>query len=672
VTPAATPDATAEAPNRVRLRVPEPEPEPIKRGQVTDPEEIRTRQAEEEHQAELEADAANTPPRKARQVSAEDEGKPQATRSERPLANEEFEAYKARLIAKGVPADQIHPGDFTAFHPDGKGGGHVTVGPDVNPLPEAERPTNLANPANAALDAESSLSHESIGHREAEMAGQAHEHDPQMEEAQASARAAVLDPDLTPQQRDTLMQDSAARLRGRDNGDNIYMYMDRYESPRQRRAPRDDTPAAGAPRTPDQFRPQDQQPSVIINHEALGMEPPASGGRSVQPEPASRAPATSSTPEEAPHTPPLAPPAPMTPATPAPGGTTEPAAPGVAPPAASTSAGPQSPSWGTRLGQVGQLFRPHVFGIGDAEPPKPAEVEAQQRKQYTADNQPAKGVERVNPAYPEPPGTPQQLEAMQQEISHLLATRAQAEQEAAHQDGRAQQCEANQGPIQQTLDDTTQGISAVQAHAQSVAAHDAANQAQQQRQQESQGLVAGYPSKATGLAVLSVPLAAWQGFTSMASYLPGDAGTKMTHMNEDANKMQSAFGDMGAQMLGVDGQQPARQAELQGDKGRLGATATQAQSSGEDLRTAQAGAQGLQQGNAEAQSEAEQLRDNATQQGQQMDAQASAKKEQAKTLSEQMQAWAAAHKAARQAAIDATAKRLQAEGKVNVKVEQHA
>lgn len=595
-----------------------------------------------------------------------------SARSEEPLSNADKQASIDDLLDMGVPRDQVKFGDRTSYNTKRD---VVTVGPNVNPLPPEQRPLGLANPANAAAERRAVLGHEALGHREAKQAGQTRT-ERWHEELQASVRAALLDPKLSPEQRQILIQDAAARRRIAPNDDTIFVWTERYQPPRQRRAPRDDTHAAGAPRTPEQFRPQDQLPSVIIDHEALGMTPPAGVHQARASEPQPSAAARAAAPQE------QTPAAPRTAPPERPPAISISAAPGRTTAAASTaqqpSEGPdgapatQSPTWGTRLEQVGQFFRPHVLGIGDPEAPKPEEVEAQQRKQYTADNQPAKGVERVNPDYPPPPGTPQQVEAMQQEISRLLAEKARAEQEAALQSSRADQCEANQGPIQQTVDDTTQGISAAQAHQQSVAAHDAANQAQQQRQQESQGLVAGYPSKAAGLAVLGVPLAAWQGFTSLASHLPGDAGTKMLQMNEDANKMQSAFVNMGAQMVGIDGQQPARQAELQGDAGRLDATATQAQGTQADLRTAQAGAQGLQQANSDAKSEAETLRDNATQQGQQLGDQADKKQEAAKTLSEQMQAWAVAHKAARQQAIEATKNRLQAQGKVNVRTTEHA
>src|SRR5262245_54469822 len=151
-------------------------------------------------------------------------------------------------------------------------------------------------------------------------------------------------------------------------------------------------------------------------------------------------------------------------------------------------------------------------------------------------------------------------------------------------------CEANQGPIQQTVADTRAGISAVQAQNEAIARREAVNQEQQQRQQESQKLVAGYPSRATGLTALNVPLTVWEGFTSLASHLPGEAGDSMLRMNKEARKLQDAFTQMGAEMFGAESAGPARQGELQSDAGRLEATGQQAQSSGEDLQTSREGA----------------------------------------------------------------------------------
>ncbi len=319
-------------------------------------------------------------------------------------------------------------------------------------------------------------------------------------------------------------------------------------------------------------------------------------------------------------------------------------------------------SWGTRAHQVGELFLPQVFGSGGAAPTY-AQQQATHRARFTDDNQPAEGVERVNPEYPPPPATPAEINAIQDEIMNLLTVRAAAEQEAENQSGRADRCEENQGPIRQTIDDTTAGISAVQAHDAAVARRTALNQEQQQRQQESQGLVAGYPSRATGLMALSVPLDAWQGFTSLASHLPGEAGDSMLRMNREARQMQDAFTQMGAEMLGVETAGPAREAELQGDQGRLESTAEQAEVSDGHLNTASEGAAGLQDANEAALAEANQREEAATGRADECTEGIGEREARADSLAEQLRAWAAAHAAARQAAIAATEQRLVSEGR---------
>jgi hypothetical protein len=327
--------------------------------------------------------------------------------------------------------------------------------------------------------------------------------------------------------------------------------------------------------------------------------------------------------------------------------------------------GPGTPTFGTRAHQVGALFLPQVFG-GGGEAPKYAQRQAAHRARFTGDNQPAEGVERVNPDYPSPPATPTQITAIQNEIMNLLAVRAAAEQEAQHQADRAGQCEENQGPIQQTVADTTAGITAVQAHDAAVARREAVNQEQQQRQQESAGLVAGYPSRAAGLAALKAPLAAWEGFTSLASHLPGEAGDSMLRMNQEAGKMQEAFDQMGAQIGGVDGAGPANEQGLQDDQARLKETGELAQASDEQLHTASTGAAGLQQANEAALAEANDRRKTATERAQESGDAAAEREEKANSLAEQLRAWGRLHAQARRRAVAATEQRLQKEGLIVV------
>jgi hypothetical protein len=335
-----------------------------------------------------------------------------------------------------------------------------------------------------------------------------------------------------------------------------------------------------------------------------------------------------------------------------------------------STGGPQpgstTPTFGTRAHQVGALFLPQLFG-GGGEPPTYAQRRAAHRARFTGDNQPAEGVERVNPEYPPPPATPAQITAIQNQIMNLLTVRAAAEQEAQQQADRADQCEENQGPIQQTIADTTAGISAVQAHDAAVARREAVNQEQQQRQQESEGLVAGYPSRAVGLTALTIPLAAWEQFTSLASHLPGEAGASMLRMNQEARKMQEAFDQMGAQMLGVESAGPTSEQGLQDDQALLDKTGQLARASDEQLHTASTGAVGLQQANEAALAEADDRRETATERAQESSDAAAEREAQADSLAEQLRAWSRLHAQARQQAVAATTQRLQSEGRIVVR-----
>lgn len=584
---------------------------------------------EPQSQAILPAAASPHPPSAAPRPVSEGQ-----TRSLQPLSPTDYAHYADMAVSMGMPREQIQSGSGnTAYIPGSFD--TLLIGPDIHPLPASERPTGLANPANAALEPRAVLGHEIIGHREAELMGQVRD-EPWHEELQASARAALHTPGLSREQSWLLLQDAAARRRFQTREGEIYINTERYGA--------SEDAATGGRRPPEHFRPQDQQPKVIVNREALDSNQTEAPPRNVTSILSSTSPGIPST---------------------------FVASAGAARTAVAqqTPGGPQSgsesPSWGTRAHQVGELFLPQLFGPS-GEAPTYEQQQAVHRARFTEDNQPAEGVERVNPEYPPPPATPAQITAIQNEILNLLAVRAAAEQEAETQAGRADHCEANQGPIQQTVEDTTAGILTVQAHDAAIARREAVNQEQQQRQQEAQGLTAGYPSRATGLAALTVPLAAWEGFTSLASHLPGEAGAKMLQMNREAQQMQDAFTQMGAEMLGVDNAGPARQAELQTDQGRLAATSEQAQTSNQELQTASAGAQGLQQANEAALAEASQRRDTATDRAQECSDAVAEREARADSLAEQLRVWAEAHKAARDQAIQATINRLQSEGKTIV------
>ena len=542
----------------------------------------------------------------------------QATRGTAPLTQSQYDQNAAMAVEMGMPPEQIHQAQgSTSYHP---GYDALLIGPDVNPLPVSERPADLANPANAALEPRAVIGHEVIGHREAALGGATRD-EVWHEELQASARAALHTPGLSDEQRDLLMQDAAARRRFQTRDGEIYIDTERHgRAAEARRAP-------VAPRGPD------DEPSVVIDPSLFEASPSPSVEPPARPAPVDVA----STGVPSPRTPVQA---------------------------GSTADGAQAAAgFGARAHQVAALFLPQVFG-GGGEAPTYAEQQAAHRAEFTDDNQPAAGVERVNPHYSSPPGTPDQIVALQNEILNLLAVRARAEAESQHEGERVDACEDNRAPIAATLADTRDGLGAVRAHEQAVQRRDAANQAQQQRQQESEGLTSGYPDQATGLTVLEVPLAAWEGFTSLASHLPGSAGDRMSEMNGEARRMQDAFAQMGSHMAGADGAQPAQAASLADDSARIAATGEQAQSSHEQLQTAADGAVGLQSANDATLAAAQQRQQAADQRSEELQSAADDRQAAADGLADQMRAWAQAHHDERAQAIADTVARLQGEGRI--------
>ena len=335
--------------------------------------------------------------------------------------------------------------------------------------------------------------------------------------------------------------------------------------------------------------------------------------------------------------------------------------PGEPAPVASAAHRPAPVSIGARAQQAAAFFLPQFFG---AEGPGYEEQRAAHRAEFTTDNQPAEGVERVNPHYSSPPGTPDQIVALQNEILNLLAVRARAEAESRHEEARIAACEDNQAPIAATLADTRGGISAVRAHQQAIARHDAANQAQQQRQEQTARMTGDYAGKAEGLRALETPLSAWEGFTSIASHLPGSAGDKMAQMNAEATRMHDSIDHMDSRMAGADGAQPGRAAELADHAQRIAATGEQAQSTHKEMQSAEKGAAGLQSANDAALAAAQERQQAANDRGDELGAAADERQAQADSLAAQMRAWAQIHRDERAQAIAATTTRLQGEGKI--------
>jgi hypothetical protein len=268
----------------------------------------------------------------------------------------------------------------------------------------------------------------------------------------------------------------------------------------------------------------------------------------------------------------------------------------------------------------------------------------------------------VNPHYTPPPGTPEQIQVIRNQIENLLASRTQMSRTEAQMATQQQHHEQNRGQLQQARAQLDESSSAAQGHAAATAQRQAANQAQQGRQEEAQGTVSQYAQRAAGLTVLTVPLSGFASFTHIASMLPGDVGAAMLRMNGDANRMLATFARLGATMAGVETQGPARQGALQSDAQQLQATAQQNVGAQDQFQKASADTQTVHAANEERINQATQGRRQAAAHGAQIDSAVQAKQAQADSLAERMQAWAQEHRAERARATQTTADELRAQG----------
>ncbi|MCP5233244.1 MAG: hypothetical protein H6948_14360 [Zoogloeaceae bacterium] len=596
------------------------------------------------------------------------------TRNQQPLSAEEFAAFAAMAEQMGVPRERIQQvAGPTAYLPGSFD--QLLIGPDIRPLPPEARPQGLANPANAALEPRAVLGHEIIGHREAELAGQARI-EPWHEEFQASTRAALHTPDLPREQMWLLTQDAAARRRHQSREGTIFVDTERYGPPqpggRRRQA------ASRAPHAP---------PSVIVDPALGGARPLGEAGVPLQRRPspsppvatpypsvggllASSAAARGSTHGGSGSQPTDA--APRDAATARSAGFA-----GTARGAAVASVNPAARMlWGAYFGQgsreqrigrgggVGAVIGGAAGGpLGAYVGRRVGEGVARRAEDFNAGLERGAEaiVEPVNPAYPPPPGSGsrQDIADMQNSLLGILQARAQAEALQSTMAGDAAHHEGNAGPLAEFNQRNAQALSATQAHQQATARRTAANQQQQQQEGSVTGTIEDYGNRAAGLAMITGPLEAFTRFTYLAHALPDSPdvlrGAKrgILKMNSDGQSFLDALGGVDSAVAGQQAAQPARSSGIAANAGRLATTAGGAVASQSGL--AQSGAQGqaLAARNAARSADSRQREAQAAQTGAQLDSQAEDTRTRIATLSEQWQAWASAH---RQARIDAMAR----------------
>jgi hypothetical protein len=288
-------------------------------------------------------------------------------------------------------------------------------------------------------------------------------------------------------------------------------------------------------------------------------------------------------------------------------------------------------------------------------------------------------VEHVNPNYPPPPCSPQDVVDVQNQILETLDARAKAEDASAAMAQQQAHHKANQKPLTDMQKGTDDALSATDAHKQAVARRAEANQKKKKNEDQAAGSLSDYSNRAAKLSTITVPMRGFERFTSLASYIPDDpqklpfevqpfSGTLLRakrgilKMNSDSKKFLSQLDDMDNTIKQQKASQADRDKQVQADAKTISDTDKQAGESDQALNQAKQTTQDLDNTNKDRLDQATKIRTEADQTAATLDSQAQEKQTKAQSLAAALEAWAPQHRQARVDALEQTKKQMEQQG----------
>jgi hypothetical protein len=299
-------------------------------------------------------------------------------------------------------------------------------------------------------------------------------------------------------------------------------------------------------------------------------------------------------------------------------------------------------------------------------------------------------IEHVNPNYPAPPSSPQDIVNVQNQILQTLDARAKAEDVAAAMAKQQAHHKENEKPLDDMKKGTDDAISATDAHKQAVARH--ANDKKKENEKKVDEKLNDYSDKAAEFATVTVPMRAFNRLASLAYSLPDDlpqsiadglpfgaesADAALKRGKRNLIKMHKDSQNFLAQLDKID-QTVNEQKAGQGDRERqtaadaaaLKETDQNATDSDQKLNQAKQTTEDLDTKNKERLDEAGKLHTDANQTAATLDAQAKQGQAHAQSLAASLDTWAQAHKQARTVALEQTKVSLDQRGYTVVEVKE--
>lgn len=277
-------------------------------------------------------------------------------------------------------------------------------------------------------------------------------------------------------------------------------------------------------------------------------------------------------------------------------------------------------------------------------------------------------VRHVNPKYPPPPCTPQDIVNIQNDILQALDARAQAEAIAWEMNGQEKHHKANEKPLTDMQTSTADQITATDAHKDAVARRAEANGKKQDNEKKVDGKIAHYSEEAGKLATIKIPMRGFKKFTGLAYSLPDDPDilvnvkNNLIKMNKDTTKFLDQLDAMDSTMNDQQANKGDRQQKIQDTVDKLHDTDAQADQSNQAFDQAKETTEGLDKDNKARLDDASKMHGEADRNAYGLKADADQKKAKAQSMAAAMQAWAQSHRKARLDALEETKTGLEKQG----------
>lgn len=267
----------------------------------------------------------------------------------------------------------------------------------------------------------------------------------------------------------------------------------------------------------------------------------------------------------------------------------------------------------------------------------------------------------INPAYPPPPGTTAELEALRVQIGAARDAETVLDATGQRMAGQAEEQRAHDAELGEAMDVSAHLVEGRSAHQ---AETDGTGEANASMADEAGAAVTALgqsAQEAGAVATLVGSLRAFQGMADLFSLLPGNLGRRAEQASADTTRLIAALNrvsDADAAQADVE----AGRGVIDADAGRIDAVTAAGAATDADLAAGQAGVESLQAANADSLAETEATQEQAATELTAAKATEDDAQSAHDTLLGELQTWAQTHRQAREDAIQAAIAEYQASG----------